>query len=92
MRRAAIRLKSGSWIRAEGIKPEDLTRIFDKFFTSGQGPAGREGAGLGLAIARGIIVQLGGTLTAISPGSSGIGSEFVIVLPLDGTAAKEAGA
>jgi signal transduction histidine kinase/HAMP domain-containing protein len=61
----------------EGIAPELLPRIFDRTFTASH----RDGHGLGLAIAREIVLQHGGELHAKS--APGEGSVFSLVLPLD---------
>ena len=58
-----------------GITPEDLTHIFDPYFTTR-----RAGTGLGLPIARNIIEGLGGALTVSS--RPGEGTEVHIDLPL----------
>ena len=60
----------------KGISPEDLSKIFDPFFTSGK----ERGTGLGLAICRNIIDAHGGTLNATS--QVGIGTVFSVWLPL----------
>ncbi len=60
----------------KGISPEDLSKIFDPFFTSGK----ERGTGLGLAICRNIIDAHGGTLNASS--QVGIGTVFSVWLPL----------
>jgi signal transduction histidine kinase len=59
----------------KGIGPEDLSRIFDPYFTTKHG-----GTGLGLPIARNIVDGLGGTLTVRS--LAGSGTELRIDLPL----------
>lgn len=56
----------------EGIPPESLERLFDRFWQ--QRRAGRRGAGLGLAIARGIVEAHGGELRVDS--EVGRGSVF----------------
>jgi PAS domain S-box-containing protein len=74
-----------------GISPEQLPLIFRMF--SQLAPAlDRSGGGLGigLALARGLVEQHGGTLEAHSDGA-GQGSEFVVRLPV-GTAPTRAGA
>jgi signal transduction histidine kinase len=43
--------------RGVGVKPEDLPRVFDPYFTTK-----RTGSGLGLAIAKNIIEGMGGTI------------------------------
>ncbi|NOT27536.1 MAG: hypothetical protein HOP16_15735 [Acidobacteria bacterium] len=58
-----------------GISPEDLTHIFDPYFTTR-----RAGTGLGLPIAKNIIEGLGGVLTVSS--RRGEGTEVQIDLPL----------
>ena len=57
-----------------GIAAEDLTRVFDPYFTTR-----RTGTGLGLAISRNIVEGLGGTITMTS--RTGAGSEVRIELP-----------
>jgi signal transduction histidine kinase len=58
-----------------GIAPEDITHIFDPYFTTR-----RAGTGLGLPIAKNIIEGLGGTITAVS--RVGEGTDIRIDLPL----------
>ena len=64
-----------------GIEPGDLERIFEPFLRL-DGARARDtgGAGLGLAIARSIVIAHGGTLAAES--RPGAGSRFTIRLPL----------
>ncbi|WP_405014693.1 ATP-binding protein [Kitasatospora sp. NBC_01539] len=63
-----------------GIPPDELGRVFDKFVrlerTAGGDPGG---AGLGLAISRGLVEAHGGTLSA-RPGERG-GTVFSVRLP-----------
>jgi len=63
-----------------GISPEQLPRIFEKFFQAdNQGAASAKGTGLGLAISKGIVEAHGGSIAVRStPGS---GTTFVIVMP-----------
>jgi signal transduction histidine kinase len=65
----------------EGIAPADHERIFDPFYRS-ERSRGREhgGAGLGLAIARGLIEAHGGRIYVQS--AEGKGSTFTLELPL----------
>lgn len=58
-----------------GIKPENLPKLFEPFFTTRP-----DGTGLGLAIARKIAQSHGGELTVTS--TMGRGSEFRLRLPL----------
>ncbi len=60
-----------------GIKPENLQRIFDPFFSTKT-----SGSGLGLAIVHRIIEEHRGTIDVRS--EEGKGTEFVIELPLVG--------
>jgi two-component system, OmpR family, sensor histidine kinase KdpD len=67
--------------RGPGIPEGEEERIFDKLFR-GQRTAKTPGAGLGLAICRGIIQAHGGTIRAAArPGG---GTEFIIELPIEG--------
>ncbi len=61
----------------EGIPPEELSRIFERFYQLDQ--ARRGGAGLGLSIAYEIVRAHGGTITVQS--QPGKGSVFVVKLP-----------
>jgi two-component system sensor histidine kinase KdpD len=66
--------------RGPGLPPGDEERIFDKFFRGRK--AGASGAGLGLAICRGVAQAHGGTLVASTrPGG---GALFRMTLPLIG--------
>ena len=66
-----------------GIPPQLLPRIFDRYV---QGSDGQLGTGLGLSIARNLVRLHGGDVTVAS--SPGQGSEFLVVLPRDGTRRK----
>jgi signal transduction histidine kinase len=59
-----------------GISPENLTRIFQPFFTT---KTEDRGTGLGLPVARGIVESYGGTLSATS--EVGVGTTFTFDLP-----------
>jgi two-component system sensor histidine kinase HydH len=60
--------------RGKGVKPEDLPRVFDPYFTTK-----RTGSGLGLAIAKNIIEGMGGSISLES--RTGHGTEIRIDLP-----------
>ncbi len=60
----------------KGIAPNDLSKIFDPFFTSGK----ERGTGLGLAICRNIIEAHGGKIFATS--QVGVGTSISFWLPL----------
>jgi two-component system, OmpR family, phosphate regulon sensor histidine kinase PhoR len=62
-----------------GIAPEDLPRIFDRFYRTDEGRARDAGGfGLGLSIAKDLVEAMGGTIAATS--EVGIGSTFRIHL------------
>ncbi len=68
----------------EGIAPSDLPHIFERFYRgeparTRANRADATGAGLGLAISRGIVEAHGGTITAVS--GPGEGATFHVVLP-----------
>jgi signal transduction histidine kinase len=81
--------RTGSWLwlavadQGPGIAPEDLPRVFDRFWrgTQSPGPARSEQrrTGLGLAIVRQIVESHGGQVAAYS--TVGEGSTFVLWLP-----------
>jgi signal transduction histidine kinase len=70
-----------------GIAPDELSRIFERFYKVNQsrvranfiGPGGG-GSGLGLAIARHVIEAHGGRISASS--EPGKGSTFTFTLPI----------
>lgn len=63
-----------------GIGPDDVPRVFDRFYRGAGQAGGRTGRGLGLTIARSLARAHGGDLTASSPGA-GRGATFTLVLP-----------
>jgi signal transduction histidine kinase len=66
--------------RGVGVKPEDLPRVFDPYFTTR-----RTGSGLGLAIAKNIIDGMGGSIGLDS--RPGHGTDIRIDLPVQDAAA-----
>jgi two-component system sensor histidine kinase KdpD len=71
--------------RGPGFAPGEVERVFDKFYR-GETASGRTGAGLGLAIVRGIVETHGGRIVAEDrPGG---GALFRITLPLGETPPK----
>jgi two-component system, OmpR family, sensor histidine kinase KdpD len=65
----------------EGIPPEDLERIFDKFHRAQKGDQVRAGTGLGLSISRGFVEAMHGTITAANRNDRS-GAMFTITLPI----------
>ena len=66
----------------EGIDPEFLPHVFDRFRQADATTTRRHGGlGLGLAIVRQLVELHGGSVRAKSPGPGG-GSTFVVALPL----------
>ena len=64
-----------------GIPQQVLPRVFERYFrVEGRASGGPGGMGLGLAIARAIVLAHGGELTAESP--RGSGARFVLCLPV----------
>ncbi len=63
-----------------GISPDDLARVFDRFYRAGQDPHST-GTGIGLTIARSIVRSHGGDITAHSDGL-GKGATFVVEIPM----------
>lgn len=65
----------------DGIPPEHLTRLFDRFYrVDAARDRGHGGAGIGLAIARALVEGHGGSIRAESDGP-GAGSAFTLTLP-----------
>ena len=60
----------------DGIDPELLPHLFDRFYRADTG-----GAGLGLAIVQAIVVGHNGRIEAVSPGQ-GKGASFICTLPI----------
>ena len=85
--------EGGSWVEVRvtdtgvGIAPEELPRVFDRFYRGDAARARPGGTGLGLAIARLLVEQHGGRIDVQS--RLGHGSEFRILLPAEATAPRE---
>jgi signal transduction histidine kinase len=86
--RISVRVKSSAMNKADvfikdsgvGIPPDDLKRVFKRFYRVSRPPTGRKGTGLGLSIVRSIVVKHGGRVGAESKGE-GKGSTFWVQLP-----------
>lgn len=82
--------KSGSWAEVRitdtgmGIAPEDLPRVFDRFYRGKDTPRERKGTGLGLSIAKSIVEHHHGSIHIESVNREGTTVE--IKLPLAETA------
>ncbi|GLI94898.1 DUF4118 domain-containing protein [Methylocystis echinoides] len=62
-----------------GVPAQDLDHIFEKFYRVDR--SGPGGAGLGLAICRGVVTALGGEIHAESPVANGRGARMRMILP-----------
>ena len=69
----------------QGIRPDFLPHVFDRFRQANSAGGGVAGLGLGLAIVRHLIELHGGTVSAASDGQ-GQGAQFTVTLPLTLTA------
>jgi PAS domain S-box-containing protein len=66
-----------------GLTPDLLPRIFDMFFQAARRTKEAQGGlGIGLSLVRGLVESHGGSVEAHSAGP-GMGSEFVVRLPID---------
>ena len=73
--------------QGDGIPPEELEQIFDKFYRVHKGDHVRAGTGLGLAISRGFIEAMRGTITAANR-TDRKGAVFTIRLPVPAEAKR----
>ena len=65
--------------RGPGFRPDELEKVFRKYYRGHAGTAAVEGTGMGLAIARGIVEAHGGAIKAVNrPGG---GATILISLP-----------
>jgi signal transduction histidine kinase len=80
--RVSVRVRAGATLVVEdegpGIAPEDLQRVFERFWRAQGAPAG--GTGLGLAIASWIVERHGGSIHAENR-DPGPGARFVVRIP-----------
>jgi signal transduction histidine kinase len=63
-----------------GIAPEDLPRVFERFYRADRSPRRQIGSGLGLAIVAELAAAMGGSVRAESPLSTNGGSRFMVAL------------
>jgi signal transduction histidine kinase len=72
----------------EGIPPDQLGWVFERFHRVDPSRVSADGggSGLGLTIARAIVTDHGGTIAATSPAPSGAGTVMAVELPLTDTA------
>jgi signal transduction histidine kinase len=68
----------------QGIPPEALPHLFERYWQGRNGEGRSQGLGLGLAIAHRIIELHGGNIAAASDGD-GLGATFTVTLPLYST-------
>ncbi len=66
----------------KGIPPEELERVFEKFYRRGKSDGRAPGTGLGLSIARGFIEAMGGTIKAESPALKKRGTRITMRFPV----------
>jgi two-component system, chemotaxis family, CheB/CheR fusion protein len=88
--------QEASWVvvsvrdNGRGISAEMMPRLFTMFSQAPGVHAPAEGGlGVGLSLVRGLVDMHGGSVEAHSAGA-GLGSEFVVRLPIDGTSAADA--
>jgi two-component system sensor histidine kinase KdpD len=67
--------------RGPGIDPADLPRIFDRFYRGSQAERRQAGTGMGLSIAKGMLMAESGQIGAQN--CAGGGAEFKIVVPAE---------
>jgi two-component system sensor histidine kinase KdpD len=64
----------------EGIPPDEIERVFDKFHRVQKGDRVRAGTGLGLAVCRGFVEAMGGSIVAANRADR-TGAVFTVTLP-----------
>jgi two-component system sensor histidine kinase KdpD len=64
--------------RGPGIPPDDLSRIFERFYRGGAAGRGVSGTGLGLPIARGLLLAEGGQVSAANRPDGGACLSIVV--------------
>lgn len=67
--------------KGPGIPEDQREKVFDMFFIVSEGDQRKQNTGMGLAICRGMVGAHGGTVTAMA-GTDGIGTRFVVELPM----------
>lgn len=86
---SGVRKLGGTWPRAvqvsvsdsgQGIPPEDLARVFERFYQVDKSRKRTGSVGLGLAITREIVEAHGGSIEVES--IVGLGTRFTVVLPV----------
>ena len=65
----------------DGLPPEDVERVFDKFYRVRKSDSVRAGTGLGLAISRGFVEAMGGRIVAANR-TDRSGAVFTLTLPV----------
>ncbi len=69
-----------------GIPPDEVEKVFEKFYRVGGSDGRVAGTGLGLSICAGLIKAMGGSIVAESPVSKTRGTRMTILLPAMQTA------
>jgi signal transduction histidine kinase/AraC-like DNA-binding protein/ActR/RegA family two-component response regulator len=75
-RKCSIQVKDNG----EGIAPENLPRIFELYYTSDADKGGVASSGIGLALTKQLVEDVGGTIAVTS--TLGKGTEFTVSLPV----------
>ena len=65
-----------------GIPTGDLEKVFERHYRGVQENSAIPGTGLGLAIALELVEQMQGEIEVFSPAQNGLGTEFIVWLPL----------